>query len=74
MIGRRCFLAGATAATTVAVLPLARAAGDPDAALRATLDGLAKLHSPAAKLKKLGGFDTQSLSNPPSFFSLAAGL
>jgi uncharacterized protein (DUF885 family) len=71
MIGRRRFLAGATAATTVAVLPLARAAGDRDAALRATLDGLAKLHSPAAKLKKLGGFDTQSLS-PGALLDLEA--
>jgi uncharacterized protein (DUF885 family) len=71
MIGRRSFLAGATAATTVAVLPLARAAGDRNAALRATLDGLAKLDSPAAKLKKLEGFDTQGLS-PSALLDLEA--
>jgi uncharacterized protein (DUF885 family) len=62
VIGRRGFLAGATAAATVAVSPLAHAADDRDAALRATLDGLAKLGSPAAKLKKLEGFGAQGLS------------
>jgi uncharacterized protein (DUF885 family) len=71
VIGRRSFLAGAAAVTTVAVLPLARAAGDRDAALRATLDGLARLDSPAAKLKKLEGVDTQGLA-PGALLDLEA--
>ncbi|WP_066809310.1 DUF885 family protein [Sphingomonas asaccharolytica] len=71
MIGRRSFLAGATAATTVAVLPLARAAGDRDAVLRAMLDGLASLDSPAAKLKKLGRVAAHDLS-PGALLDLEA--
>jgi len=61
MIGRRSFLAGATAATAISALP-ARGAGDADAALRATLDALAKLDTPAGKLRKLHGISTQGLS------------
>ena len=71
MIGRRGFLVAATAATAVAALPFARAAGDRDAALRVTLDGLATLDSPAAKLKKLEGFDTHGLS-PGALLDLEA--
>ena len=71
MIGRRGFLAGASAATTVAILPLARAAAERDAALRATLDGLAKLDSSAAKLKKLEGVGAQGLS-PRALLDLEA--
>jgi uncharacterized protein (DUF885 family) len=71
MIGRRSFLAGAAAVTTVAALPLANAAGDRDTALRSTLDGLAKLDSPAAKLKKLEGFDAHGLS-PGALLDLEA--
>jgi len=71
VIGRRSFLAGAAAATTVVALPCARAAGAGDAALRAVLDGLAKLDSPAAKLKKLAGVDTHDLS-PGAFLDLEA--
>ena len=71
MIGRRGFLAGAAAATAVATLPLARAAGDRDATLRATLDGLATLDSPTAKLKKLEGFAAHDLS-PGALLDLEA--
>lgn len=71
MIGRRSFLAGAAAATTVVALPCARAAGAGDVALRAVLDGLAKLDSPAAKLKKLAGVDTHDLS-PGALLDLEA--
>lgn len=59
MIGRRLFLAGAAA---IAAMPRAQAAGDADAALRATLDGLATLDSPAAKLAALRGIGTAGLS------------
>ena len=71
MIARRSFLAGAAAATTVVALPCARAAGAGDVALRAVLDGLAKLGSPAAKLKKLAGVDTHDLS-PGALLDLEA--
>jgi uncharacterized protein (DUF885 family) len=62
MIGRRAFLASATAATAMTALSPAHGAGDADAMLRATLDGLAKLDTPAAKLGKLRGISVQGLS------------
>lgn len=62
MIGRRAFLAGATAATAMTALSSAHAVEDADAALRATLDGLAGLDTPAAKLRKLRGIGAQGLS------------
>jgi uncharacterized protein (DUF885 family) len=71
MIGRRSFLAGAAGTATVAAAPWARAADAGDAALRAVLDGLAKLDSPAAKLKKLAGIDTHDLS-PGALLELEA--
>ena len=51
MIRRRHFLAGA--AVAAAMPRSAMAAPDADAALRATLDGLATIDTPAAKLAKL---------------------
>ncbi|MEO5493620.1 MAG: DUF885 family protein [Sphingomonas sp.] len=60
MIRRRHFLAGAAA-----VAAMSRSAGavaDADAALRATLDGLAALDTPAAKLAKLRGVQEVGLS------------
>ena len=71
MIGRRTFLASVTAATAVAAWAPADASGDADAALRATLDGLAKLDSPAAKLQKLKGIGSQGLS-PGALLDLEA--
>ena len=68
MIGRRIFLAGMAA--TVAAPPL-RAASDPDAALRATLDGLATLDSPSAKLARLQEIGTRGLS-PGALLDLEA--
>lgn len=68
MIGRRTFLAGATA---MAIVPRARAAGDADSALRATLDGLAAVDGPAAKLKRLDGIGTRGLS-PGALLDLEA--
>ena len=70
MIGRRSFLAGVTAATAMTALP-ARGAGDADTALRATLDELAKLDTPAAKLRKLHGLSGQGLS-PGALLDLEA--
>lgn len=70
MIGRRSFLAGVTAATAMTALP-ARGAGDADTALRATLDELAKLDTPAAKLRKLRGLSGQGLS-PGALLDLEA--
>ena len=56
---RRQFLAAAG----VAALPRAAlAAPNRDADLRAALDGLAMLDTPAAKLARLRGFDPRSLS------------
>ena len=71
MIGRRSFLAGATAVTAIAAWSPADAAGDADAALRAVLDGLAKLDGPAAKLRKLEGIGSQGLS-PGALLDLEA--
>lgn len=60
MIRRRQFLAGAAA---VAAMPRAAVARpDADAALRAMLDGLAALDTPAAKLAKLRGVREVGLS------------
>ena len=60
MIRRRGFLAGAAA---IAVMPRATAAKpDPDIALRATLDSLAALDTPATKLAKLRGVREAGLS------------
>jgi len=57
---RRQFLAAAS----VAALPrLALAAPGQDEALRAALDGLARLDTPAAKLERLKGFDPATLSS-----------
>jgi len=71
MIGRRIFLAGATAATAMVAWSPADATGDADAALRAALDGLAKLDGPAAKLRKLEGIGSQGLS-PGALLDLEA--
>ncbi|MGN6818648.1 MAG: DUF885 family protein [Sphingomonas sp.] len=68
MIGRRTFLASAAA---IAIAPRLQAAGDADAALRATLDGLATLDNPAAKLKRLRGVGTRGLS-PGALLDLEA--
>ncbi|QDZ07886.1 DUF885 domain-containing protein [Sphingomonas panacisoli] len=59
MIRRRSFLAGAAA---LAVIPNIAEAADGDAALRATLDSLAKLDTPTAKLAKLRGVREAGLS------------
>ncbi|WP_066820158.1 DUF885 family protein [Sphingomonas mali] len=71
MIGRRTFLTGATAATAMTALSPAYGVGKADAALRATLDGLAKLDSPAARLKELRGINSQGLS-PGALLDLEA--
>ena len=73
MIGRRTFLAGASAATAIAALSPVHAAGNADAALRATLDDLAKLDTPAAKLRKLRGISANGLS-PGALLDLEADL
>jgi uncharacterized protein (DUF885 family) len=71
MIGRRTFLAGASAATAIAAWSPVHAAGDANAALRATLDGLAKLDTPAAKLRKLRGISGNGLA-PGALLDLEA--
>ncbi|MEP9357553.1 DUF885 family protein [Sphingomonas sp. KR3-1] len=59
---RRQFLAAAS----IAALPrVALAAPNRDAELRAALDGLASLDTPTARLARLKGFDTASLSPSP---------
>jgi uncharacterized protein (DUF885 family) len=60
MIDRRSFLAGAAAMT--AMPRSASANPNADAALRATLDGLSTLGTPAAKLEKLRGVREVGLS------------
>lgn len=60
-IERRAFLAGAVA-LLIAPPAHTKADTDADAALHARLDGLAKLESPAAKLKQLQGISVRGLS------------